>query len=77
MALADVDRPHETRDPDVDFVRDWSTKTEIPADRFIGWIGIARGSFSTGARAMGKANGSDPGWPMKPPICTRQSPNRR
>ena len=37
--------PHDTRDTIVDFVRTWSERTEIPAARFITWIGVARGKF--------------------------------
>jgi hypothetical protein len=36
-------------------VRAWSDKTEIAADRFIPWIGIARGKFFEWKR-YGKAN---------------------
>ena len=35
--------PHDTRDSIVDFVREWSEKTELAAERFVGWIGITRG----------------------------------
>jgi transposase InsO family protein len=48
--------PHDTRDTVVDFVRDWSAKTEIPAGRFIAWIGIARGKFFDWRQRYGKAN---------------------
>jgi transposase InsO family protein len=48
--------PHDTRDSIVDFVRDWSEKTEIPAGRFVGWIGIARGKFYAWCKRYGKAN---------------------
>jgi putative transposase len=48
--------PHDTRDSIVDFVRDWSEKTEIPTDRFVGWIGIARGKFYAWRKRYGKAN---------------------
>lgn len=44
------------RDAVVDFVREWSDKTEIPAERFIGWIGIARGKFFAWRKRYGKAN---------------------
>lgn len=37
--------PHDRRDSIVDFVREWSETTEIPSERFVGWIGIARGKF--------------------------------
>ena len=29
----------------VDFVRTWSEKTELPVERFVGWLGVARGKF--------------------------------
>jgi hypothetical protein len=48
--------PHDTRDTVVDFVRDWSAKTELPGDRFITWIGIARGKFFAWRKRYGKAN---------------------
>jgi len=44
------------RDAVVDFVREWSDKTEIPAERFVGWIGIARGKFFAWCKRYGKAN---------------------
>lgn len=37
-------------------MRDWSAKTEIPAERFIAWIGIARGKFFAWRKRYGKAN---------------------
>jgi putative transposase len=40
----------------VDFVREWSEKTEIPVERFVGWIGIARGKFYAWRKRYGKAN---------------------
>jgi len=40
----------------VDFVREWSDKTEIPAERLVGWIGIARGKFFAWCKRYGKAN---------------------
>lgn len=40
----------------VDFVRAWSGKTELPAERFIGWIGVARGKFFDWCKRYGKAN---------------------
>jgi hypothetical protein len=33
-------------------VRTWSDKTELAADRFIGWVDVARGKFFE----YGKAN---------------------
>jgi transposase InsO family protein len=40
----------------VDFVRAWSDKTEIAVDRFIPWLGIARGKFFEWRKRYGKAN---------------------
>ena len=37
-------------------MRDWSEKTELPAERFVGWIGIARGKFFEWRKRYGKAN---------------------
>jgi transposase InsO family protein len=40
----------------VDFVARWSEKTELPAKRFAGWLGIARGKFYAWKNRYGKAN---------------------
>jgi putative transposase len=40
----------------VDFVREWSDKTEIAAERFVGWIGISRGKYYDWRKRYGKAN---------------------
>ncbi len=37
-------------------MRTWSDKTELPADRFIGWVGVARGKFFEWRKRYGKAN---------------------
>jgi len=37
-------------------VRVWSTKTEIAAERFVAWIGLARGKFFAWKNRYGKAN---------------------
>jgi transposase InsO family protein len=37
-------------------VRAWSDKTEIAAERFIAWIGVARGKFFDWRKRYGKAN---------------------
>lgn len=47
--------PHDTRDEVVDFVRTWADKTELPAERFIGWLDIGRKFFDWKKR-YGKAN---------------------
>jgi len=40
----------------VDFVQAWSEKTEIPLERFIGWLGFARGKFFDWRKRYGKVN---------------------
>ena len=37
-------------------MRTWSERTEIPAARFITWIGVARGKFYDWQKRYGKAN---------------------
>jgi len=37
-------------------VRSWSERTEIPAARFIAWIGVQRGKFYDWQKRYGKAN---------------------
>jgi putative transposase len=48
--------PHDCRDDLVDFVRSWSGKTDIPADRFLPWIGIGQSKFYDWKQRFGKAN---------------------
>jgi putative transposase len=48
--------PHDTRDEVVDFVRVWADKTDIIAERFIRWVGIARSKFFDWRKRYGKAN---------------------
>jgi putative transposase len=40
----------------VDFVRTWTEKTELPAERLLGWLGLARGKFFSWRQRYGKAN---------------------
>ena len=40
----------------VDFVRTWSEKTELPVEKFVGWLGVARGKFFAWRARYGKAN---------------------
>jgi putative transposase len=40
----------------VDFVRSWSDKTEIPAQRFLPWLGIAKSKFHDWKARFGKVN---------------------
>jgi putative transposase len=44
------------RDAVVDFVRTWSEKTELPTERFLGWLELARGKFFAWRQRYGKAN---------------------
>ena len=49
------------RDQIVDFVRGWSEKTEIHAERFIKWLGIAPSKFYSWRRRYGCVNEHN-GW---------------
>jgi len=40
----------------LDFVTKWSAKTELPAKRFVGWLGIARGKFYQWKQHYGRAH---------------------
>jgi putative transposase len=44
------------RDAVVDFVRLWSEKTELPVERWLGWLGLSRGKFFDWRQRYGKAN---------------------
>ncbi len=44
------------RDEVIDFVRDWSDKTEVPQERFIRWLEMPRGKFFEWRERYGKAN---------------------
>jgi transposase InsO family protein len=48
--------PHDTRDAVVDFVWGWSEKTELPVERFAGWLGVARGKLFDWRKRYGKVN---------------------
>jgi putative transposase len=48
--------PHDTRDTIVDFVRDWSDKTELPACRLLHWIGLPTSKFHDWKKRFGKVN---------------------
>jgi transposase InsO family protein len=48
--------PHDTRDELVDFVRSWSDKCELPAARFLSWIGIGTSKFHDWKQRFGKVN---------------------
>ena len=47
---------HDTRDTVVDFVRDWSDKTGIPACRLLAWIAISTSKFHDWKQRFGKVN---------------------
>jgi transposase InsO family protein len=40
----------------VDYVRRWNQRTEIPAGRFVGWLGITPSKFHDWRRRYGKVN---------------------
>ena len=46
---------HDTRDSVVDFIRYWSTLTELAVGCFVRWIGISPRSICVGTLAMGKS----------------------
>lgn len=48
--------PHDTRDEVVDYVRQWSERTEQPAGRLVRWIGIGSSKFYDWKRRYGKVN---------------------
>jgi transposase InsO family protein len=48
--------PHDVRDQLIDFVRDWSDKTDLPVCRFLPWIGISTSKFHDWKKRFGKAN---------------------
>lgn len=45
----------------VDYVRHWRDKTEIPAKRLLGWLGVPEGTFYNWRKRYGKANEHN-GW---------------
>jgi transposase InsO family protein len=48
--------PHDTRDAIVDFVRDWSQRTEIAAKRMVGWMGLGASKYHDWQERYGKVN---------------------
>lgn len=46
----------DVRDAIVDFVSSWSERTGIPAERFVGWLGITVSKFQDWKRRYGRAN---------------------
>ena len=48
--------PHDTRDAVMDFVNRWRERVELPAARFIGWLGIGSSKFYHWRDHYGRAN---------------------
>lgn len=48
--------PHDTRDAIIDFVNEFSARTEIAAGRYIQWIEVQRGKYYQWVDRYGKAN---------------------
>jgi putative transposase len=48
--------PHDTRDQVIDFVRRWSTETEIAVCTLVLWLGLATSKFYNWRHRYGKAN---------------------
>ncbi len=48
--------PHDIRDSIVDFVRDWSERTELAVRKLVGWIGIAPSKFYDWRERYGRIN---------------------
>ncbi|MGZ6210347.1 MAG: IS3 family transposase [Syntrophales bacterium] len=48
--------PHDIRDAVIDFTRSWSNKTDIPLNRFIGWLAIGKSKFYAWVERYGKVN---------------------
>jgi transposase InsO family protein len=44
------------RDEVIDFVNRWAEKTELPASRFVGWLGISSSKFYNWKTRYGKVN---------------------
>ena len=48
--------PHDIRDAVVDYTKLWSEKAEIPLQRFISWLSVAKSKFYAWIERYGKAN---------------------
>jgi len=48
--------PHDTRDEVVDYVRQWSDRTELPAGKLVQWVGVGSSKFYDWKRRYGKVN---------------------
>jgi putative transposase len=44
------------RDQVIDFVRRWSTRTQLPVDRFITWLGVRASKFYSWKKRFGRVN---------------------
>jgi len=49
------------RDEIIDFVNDWSARTELPMARFIAWLGLSQAKFYAWKQRYGKVNEHN-GW---------------
>ena len=47
---------HDIRDVIVDFIREWSAKTELPAKRLLSWLGLPTSKYHDWRQRYGKAN---------------------
>jgi putative transposase len=48
--------PHDTRDEVVDYVNHWADRTELPARRLLGWLGLGTSKFHDWKHRYGKVN---------------------
>ena len=48
--------PHDTRDTIVDYVRDWSSKSDIPVSLLLRWVGITSSKYHDWKKRFGKVN---------------------
>jgi transposase InsO family protein len=48
--------PHDTRDEIVDYVNYWTKRTELPARRLLGWLGLGTSKFHDWKHRYGMAN---------------------
>jgi transposase InsO family protein len=47
---------HDTRDEVVDYVRRWSSRTQLPAKRLVRWIGLAMSKYYAWTKRYGQVN---------------------
>ena len=48
--------PHDIRDQIVDYVNRWAERTELPARRLLGWLGLGTSKFHDWKHRYGQAN---------------------